>query len=128
MLKRGTRNLAAKEKARRLRREASGSEKLLRAKLRRGNLGYNFRFQFPISQYVLDFYCPAAMLCIEVDGEQHDPIADARRDVYLASIGILTYRIPSTHLWDDQGMDHHLARIHELCEERAPRKDDGPNP
>ena len=115
MLRNGTRNLDAKAKVRRLRREASESEKLLRAKLRRDQLGFTFRFQFAIRQYVLDFYCPAAKLCVEVDGEQHDPAKDQERDTYLSQFGILTYRIPSSDLWDEQGMAHHLDQIAILC-------------
>jgi very-short-patch-repair endonuclease len=33
--------------------------------------GAKFRRQHPVGPYVLDFYCPAARLAIEVDGGQH---------------------------------------------------------
>ncbi len=119
MLRKGARNLGAKEKVRRLRRAASASEQILRAKLRRDQLGYTFRFQFAVRQYVLDFYCPMAMLCVEIDGEQHDPAKDETRDLFLATYGILTYRIPSVDVWDAQGLDFHVGRIRELCVARA---------
>ena len=34
--------------------------------------GYKFRRQVPISNYVVDFYCPELMLVIEIDGISHD--------------------------------------------------------
>jgi very-short-patch-repair endonuclease len=34
--------------------------------------GYRFRQQHGFGPYVLDFYCPALRLCIELDGEVHD--------------------------------------------------------
>jgi len=60
----------AYKNARRFRRELSLPEKLLWVRIRRSEL--NFRRQHPIGEYVLDFYCPAAKLAIEVDGAAHD--------------------------------------------------------
>lgn len=34
-------------------------------------LGYKFRRQHGIGRYIVDFYCPALRLAIEVDGGQH---------------------------------------------------------
>ena len=34
--------------------------------------GFRFRKQHPIARFVLDFYCPAARLAIEIDGAQHN--------------------------------------------------------
>ena len=34
--------------------------------------GFRFRKQHPIARFVLDFYCPAARLAIEIDGGQHN--------------------------------------------------------
>ena len=33
--------------------------------------GYKWRRQHPIGSYILDFYCPEAKLCIELDGAAH---------------------------------------------------------
>ena len=42
-------------------------------------LGYKFRRQYGIAHFILDFYCPALRLAIEVDGASHDsPQAKAR--------------------------------------------------
>ena len=34
-------------------------------------LGYKFRRQYSVGRYVLDFYCPALRLGIELDGDSH---------------------------------------------------------
>ena len=80
----------AYKKARQSRRELSLPEKLLWVRIRRNEL--KFRRQQPIGEYMLDFYCPAAKLAIEVDGMAHsmgdNPARDARRDAFLAVSGI----------------------------------------
>jgi very-short-patch-repair endonuclease len=57
-----------------------------------------FRRQHPMGPYILDFFCPAANLAVELDGYSHDtghqPEHDARRDEWLARQGIRTLRIP----------------------------------
>lgn len=59
-----------------------------------------FRRQHPLGPYVLDFYCPAARLCFEIDGESHgfgdQPQRDARRDGYLRHHGIRTIRLSAS--------------------------------
>jgi very-short-patch-repair endonuclease len=71
----------AYKSAREFRRKLSLPEKLLWVRIRRNEL--NFRRQHPIGEYVLDFYCSAAKLAIEVDGAAHDfgnrPERDERR-------------------------------------------------
>ena len=64
-----------------------------------------FRRQHPIGPYVLDFYCDAAKLAVEVDGASHDagdrPARDARRDEWLAAQGVATLRLPASLLLRD---------------------------
>ena len=61
-----------------------------------------FRRQHPVGPYVLDFYCPAARLPIEIDGVAHDMAdraeRDARRDDWLKAHGITVMRIPVSEL------------------------------
>ena len=49
-----------------------------------------------IGPYIVDFYCAAAKLVIELDGEQHyassGKAADAQRDAYLRSLGLTVVR------------------------------------
>ena len=58
--------------ARYLRRTGNTYEDLLWQLLRnRKRLGAKFRRQDPIGAYVVDFYCAAAKLVVEVDGKHH---------------------------------------------------------
>ena len=84
------------ERARELRRQMSLPEIVLWQALRKARLGgLRFRRQHPIGPYILDFYCPAARLALEVDGFAHDSIAEAyrdeRRQAWLAQQGVGSY-------------------------------------
>ncbi len=66
-------------------------EKLLWQRLRAGRLmGLRFRRQHPIGPYVVDFYCHAARVIVEVDGLSHlgREDDDARREEYLTRLGL----------------------------------------
>ncbi|MBQ2046560.1 MAG: DUF559 domain-containing protein [Muribaculaceae bacterium] len=58
--------------------------------------GWRWRRQFSIGGYILDFYCPKAKLCVELDGASHfTPYgleADAARTEYLNQLGIRVLR------------------------------------
>ncbi|HEV7877846.1 endonuclease domain-containing protein [Bradyrhizobium sp.] len=43
--------------------------------------GTHFRRQAPIGRYVVDFFCPAAHLIIELDGGHHNDDEAAKRDL-----------------------------------------------
>lgn len=83
--------------AKRLRRELTLPEVLLWQILRTRPQGLKFRRQHPVGPYVLDFYCPAVKLGIEIDGIAHDmsdhPERDTRRDDWLKEQGIAVLRI-----------------------------------
>ena len=57
---------------------------------------YQFRRQVTFGNYILDFYCAAAKLAVELDDSQHyenaGQIYDAKRSAYLESIGIYVIR------------------------------------
>ncbi|HTX86499.1 MAG TPA: DUF559 domain-containing protein [Candidatus Nanoarchaeia archaeon] len=58
--------------ARDLRKHGTFSEVLLWKKLQgKQMLGYKFRRQRPIDNYIIDFYCPDLKLAIEIDGVKH---------------------------------------------------------
>jgi very-short-patch-repair endonuclease len=65
-------------------------------RLRDGQLGAVFRRQHPAGQFILDFYCPALRLAVELDGGQHaQPIAaaqDSRRTHWLEERGVTMLR------------------------------------
>jgi very-short-patch-repair endonuclease len=92
--------------AKALRRDLSPPEVLLWARLRHRQPGQPiFRRQHPLGPYILDFYCPAAKLAIEIDGQAHGmgdrPARDLRRDAYMASEGIRTMRYRASEVMAD---------------------------
>jgi len=83
--------------ARSLRQQQTDAESLMWHLLRDRRLaGFKFRRQHPIDPYVLDFYCDALRLAIELDGGQHnEPQAkqkDADRTRFLNEQGIRVLR------------------------------------
>ena len=60
------------QKAGALRRQQTFAEELLWNYLKTKPLGFKFRRQHPFSNYILDFYCHALNLVIEVDGSIHE--------------------------------------------------------
>ncbi|QBQ49802.1 MULTISPECIES: endonuclease domain-containing protein [Brevundimonas] len=88
-----------------MRRSLTPPEARLWACLKAGGLeGLKFRRQHPIGPYIVDFYCPASRLAVEVDGATHDDpdqIAhDARRTAWLKAQGIEVLRIRATDVRD----------------------------
>jgi very-short-patch-repair endonuclease len=80
-----------------LRKRAADCERILWRHLRNRNFaGYKFRRQHPIDPYILDFYCPAAKLAIELDGGGHNYRSGQMRDQmceeFLANKGIAVVR------------------------------------
>ncbi len=79
--------------ARQLRSTPTDAEIRLWSRIRRKQLdGFRFRRQQPIGPYVVDFFCPEALLIIEVDGGQHawNEAHDAERTKWLEARG---YRV-----------------------------------
>ena len=86
-----------------LRSDGTPSEAVLWNCLKGSKLnGRKFRRQHSIEGMVLDFYCPAERLCIEVDGAAHfDPTSsqnDQLRDIRLLKIGIRTLRFENAEI------------------------------
>ena len=52
--------------------------------------GLSFRRQHPIGPFILDFWCSACQLVIEVDGAIHDDVEQAQHD-YLRSERLRAY-------------------------------------
>jgi very-short-patch-repair endonuclease len=55
-----------------------------------------FRRQHAVPPYVIDFYCVALKLGIELDGSQHSEAKDAARTLFLEAKGIKLLRF-----WDN---------------------------
>jgi very-short-patch-repair endonuclease len=64
-----------------------------------------FRRQHPFGSFILDFYCPAARLAVEVDGAVHwDEYARAKdqaRDRWLIGQGVRVYRVAASRIYHD---------------------------
>ena len=83
--------------SRKLRSSMTDAERALWVKLRgKQLLGLQFYRQKTLGNYIVDFYCAAARLVIEVDGGQHyqpdGATQDALRDCYLKSLGLEVLR------------------------------------
>lgn len=89
--------ILTQKRAKALRRSMTGPEKTLWALVRRNRLQLHFRRQHPVGPYILDFYCAAAKLSVEVDGPVHAEQAayDARRTRWLEEQGIRVIRVPA---------------------------------
>ena len=95
-----------KDRAKTLRHQMSLPEVLLWKAIKNRQLqGLHFRKQHPIGPYVLDFYCDAEKLAVEVDGSSHSfgerPERDERRDAWLRSQGVVTLRISASLVLQD---------------------------
>jgi len=98
--------------ARALRQQMTRAEDILWRSLRGSRFeGAKFRRQAPIDQYVVDFYCHAAKLVVELDGKQHEWFADydSGRTEILERLGIRVIRFTNDEVCND--LDAVLARI-----------------
>jgi type I restriction enzyme R subunit len=96
-----------KNLARQLRTGQTPAEELLWAILRNRNvLGFKFRRQHQIGDYVADFYCHKAQLVIECDGSAHEGNEarqhDQKRDAYMISQGLRVLRITNHEIVHDR--------------------------
>ena len=90
-------NKKLKHLARELRKNMTDAERMLWSKVRRKQLNnYQFYRQKNIGNYIVDFYCPAGKLIVELDGGQHytkeGMKKDGMRDQYLDSLGFTVLR------------------------------------
>jgi CreA protein len=103
-------------RARELRRAMTLPEVVLWQALRKGQLArLRFRRQHPIGPYILDFYCAAACLAVEVDGLAHDAAVqiqhDERRRDWLAERGVRVLRVAASDVLRDERLAGVLAAI-----------------
>jgi very-short-patch-repair endonuclease len=93
---------------------------LWRALRNRKFANYKFRRQHPIDPYILDFYCPAAKLAIELDGSGHETRAGERHDCvreqFLGAQGIVAVRFWNHQVRED--LDSVLETILVALEQR----------
>ncbi|MFJ7795756.1 endonuclease domain-containing protein [Pseudomonas sp. NPDC096950] len=109
--------------ARHLHTNQTDCELLLWQKLRARQIAnLKFRRQFPCPPYVLDFYCAALKLAIELDGGQHYEMAgrihDQRRTLYLQQCGIEVLRFSNLEVIEQ--MSDVLEQIIRIATNRMP--------
>lgn len=97
---------ALKKRRRRLRNNATPAEAELWKMLKGSQLqDRKFRRQHSIGSYIVDFYCPAEHLAVELDGAVHDDPArydyDDRREVFLRERGIRVVRFENRDVFED---------------------------
>ncbi len=94
------------------------AERALWSKLRRKQLnGRIFYRQKNIGNFIVDFYCPAAKLIVELDGGQHysaeGRAKDETRDQCLAKVGLKVIRFSDLDIL--KNMDGVLHVLYEHC-------------
>jgi very-short-patch-repair endonuclease len=113
----GTDEKAVKPKvARELRKNMTDAERFLWARVRKKQLkNYQFYRQKNIGNYIVDFYCPAAKLIVEVDGGHHyeseNIQKDKTRDNYLGNLGFTILRFSDRDIF--KNIEGVLQRIYD---------------
>ena len=108
--------------ARELRRTATPCEHILWRELRNGRLGQVWRRQHPLGPFVVDFYCAASRLVVEVDGpvhlDEHARCRDARRTQWLERHGARVIRFTNDDVLES--LPRVLAVIRALTPDPSP--------
>ena len=101
----------AQVNARALRRDMTDAERKLWSGLRGEQLGFKFRRQHPLGNYIADFACLEPKLIVELDGSQHadSQTYDMAREAYLKAQGFEVLRFPSNAPF--QNLDGVLSAI-----------------
>jgi very-short-patch-repair endonuclease len=93
-----------REFVRSLRKRQTRAEDILWERLRGSRFhGAKFRRQVPFDRFVVDFYCHAAKLAIELDGKQHEWFSeyDAGRTEVLERLGVDVVRFTNEEVSGD---------------------------
>ena len=105
--------------ARQMRAAPTVSERKLWTRLRKKQVGgFKFRRQHIIHTFIIDFYCPAAKLVIEVDGDIHlgSKEYDEERDKFLQALGYNVLRIRNMQV--EQDIDQVIGLIAEQLQKK----------
>ena len=108
-------------RAARMRRDMPEPERRLWNELRgRRFAGFKFRRQVVIGHRIVDFFCSAKGLVLEVDGDTHDPAVDAELDLaMLRDHGFATVRFANHQIM--RNLDGVLEKLTSVLEETADR-------
>jgi very-short-patch-repair endonuclease len=109
------------EIAKELRRNMTPEEKILWQYIRNNRLnGLHFRRQQIIDGFIVDFYCHAVGLVVEVDGEIHEQQVeyDLERDKVISSRGLCVLRVKNEDVRNN--LDEVLRWISQAGEKTSP--------
>jgi len=83
-----------------LRQKTTTAEDVFWEEVRGNKLGYKFKRQFSIDNYVIDFYCPDFKLAIEIDGGIHKyrRTYDNYRSSILKAYGVFEIRFTNKEI------------------------------
>jgi very-short-patch-repair endonuclease len=92
------------DRARQMRRAMTQAESRLWFEILQ-KLEPRFRRQRPVGRFIVDFYCAARRLVIEVDGESHNSeeafVYDQERTVFLESQGMTILRFSNSEVFNN---------------------------
>ena len=100
------------EKARGLRQHTTIPERVLWEKLKENRLlGFRFKRQHPIDNFIADFYCHKVRLVIEIDGASHSKQAeyDSNRTLIMNEFDLKVVRFRNEEVMDK--LDFVLKKI-----------------
>jgi very-short-patch-repair endonuclease len=105
-----------------LRGRMTKSEALLWKYIKNDRLGFRFRRQHDIGNYIVDFYCPKLKLAIEIDGLTHTEEKvfekDQRKEKFIIENNIILKRYSDSQIFND--LNNTLMYIENTCKEIAP--------
>ena len=111
---------AVRQRAKELRWPLTPAETALWDRLKNKQLnGLKFRRQHPLHHFILDFFCHAHQLVIEIDGAVHDQqqAYDETRTEWLTQRGFKVMRFTNAEVLNE--MDRVLAQILVACQGSA---------
>ena len=85
--------------------------------------GTHFRRQAPIGPYVVDFFCPAKKLIIELDGGQHATRDETNRTRALEAMGYLVLRF-----WNNDVLQNTEGVLEEILNTVGRHPQEPPHP
>jgi very-short-patch-repair endonuclease len=100
-------------RAKELRHEMTPAERALWTALRRNAVdGFHFRRQQVIDGFIVDFYCDAAKLAIELDGSVHEEqwTHDKLRDQAISRRGVRVLRISNDSMRDSEAVIEYIRQ------------------
>lgn len=106
--------------ARELRKEQTEAEQKLWQQLRNQKLGFKFRRQHAVGEFIVDFVCIEKRIVVELDGEVHKEQReyDTERTRILDARGFLVIRFWNSEVKDKS--DSVLARISKVLNTPSP--------